>query len=154
MAKEYNMFFKIAGFIGDLAVFALSFYTLFITAISKKVKLLTFGVSSSLFYGTDISITVMNKSLHPIPVQSFFIMKRYEGKFYLMSSEERKVIIIDSWGIKRLDLGAFTSTDWPVMDDENQYPDYDAVFEDAVIGIISEKARTPIWMMLGSEAFS
>ena len=63
-----------------------------------------------------------------------------------MGSEKREPIIIDCWGIRQLDLGAFTSSDWPVMDEDNKYPDYAAVFEDTVIGIISEKERSPIWI--------
>lgn len=137
----FTAFVTLWGLIGDAAVLALTIYTLHITAFSRKLKLISPSFGHSIFYGTRIALTVMNKSLHAIPAQKVFVMKLYEGRFYHIElAKFSDPVSIDSWSIKKIEMEPFTAIeDWPVKNYDG-YPDYDSMITpDAVIGIISGK---------------
>ena len=78
----------------------------------------------------------MNKSLHAIPVQSIFIMKKgSDGRFYYLQFVNLdNPITIDSWNVKRFEMEPFT-----IMGRWNQdiKTDYHDLTKDAMIGLKS-----------------
>lgn len=102
----------VVGLLGDAAVLYLTIYTLHITAFARKLELISPSIKTTTFYGNSMAITVMNKSLHAIPVQSVFVMKRHNKKFYYFSFVDYPdPIIIDSWSVKRIETEPFTEID-------------------------------------------
>lgn len=111
----FSAFSAVCSLLGDTAVLILTIYTLHLTAFSRKLVLISPSFHYSMFYGTKITLTVMNKSLHSIPVEHVFIMKRYEGRFIYIGLEDYdSPLSVDSWKIEMLKMKPFTTImGWP-----------------------------------------
>ena len=144
-SEKFSAFATLCGLIGDMAVLALTIYTLHITAFSRKLKFVTISHHTSKFWGQGITFTVMNKSLHAIPVQNVFVLKRSGGRFYYISFKDyENPISIDSWNMKNLEMDSFTSITGFPDKTEDECNNYDSVIEDSVVGIrVGEKI---IWV--------
>lgn len=146
-SDEFSAFSTIFSLLGDTAILILTIYTLHITAFSRKLEFISPSFSSSTFHGHSMTITVMNKTLHAIPVSEVVIYKRYKGKFYRVDFESYKPpISIDSWSMVNLQMDPFTGiVDWPIKNKEYGFDDYDELFRgDVVIKI--ESGKNPIWI--------
>lgn len=122
----------VLSLLGDAAVLVLTVYTLNITAFSKRLKFISCSTSYSMFFGTTVSITLMNKSLHAIPISEIFILKRHNGEFFRISiAKYKNPIIIDSWGVKVFESEPFTKIN--TWSDDNL--DLNELLKDSVIGI-------------------
>lgn len=110
-SAPFLTFSNIFGIIGDVAVLVLMIYTLYITAFSRKLEYLSPSVSYSTFYGNKISLTFMNKSLHAIPIQRVFLLKKDDNGEYLYMSfaDFDSPVIVESWGAKRVETEPFSS---------------------------------------------
>lgn len=144
-SDEFSALSTIWSLFGDTAVLILTIYTLHLTAFSRRLELISPSIHFIMFNGTKVTFTVMNKSLHSIPVQKLFILKPYKERFICFNLDDYDPpLSIDSWKIRNLEMQPFTSIiDWPFKDDEG-YPDYDAIAEKSIIGIKSGK--TIIWI--------
>ena len=134
LSKEFTAITSLFGLLVDVVLLSLSLYTLYITKFSKKIVLVGPFYDSSMYYGTKLGLTLMNKTLHAIPVQYVFVLKRYENKFFYISfAQYPGSTAIESWNIARIETEAFTSiASWKI---DSQKPDYHEIFTDAVIGI-------------------
>lgn len=143
LTPGFSAFRAVVGLIADIAVLVLAGYTLYITAFSKKLELVSPSFSGSMFYGEKIALTLMNKSLHSIPVQRIFILKLYEGDFYYIDfADFSDPITIDSWALKRIETKPFTCIDsWTGI---GWIQDYHEILKDSVIGI--EAGKDLIWV--------
>ena len=143
LTPGFSAFRTVVGLIADIAVLALAGYTLYITAFSKKLELVSPSFSGSMFYGEEMALTLMNKSLHAIPVQRVFILKYYKGNFYYIDfADFSDPITIDSWGLKRIETKPFTCIDsWTCI---GWIQDYHEILKDSVIGI--EAGKDLIWV--------
>ena len=131
----FNTFATVFGLLGDAAVLILTIYTLHITAFSRKLELISPSYHGSTFYGEKIGLTLMNKSLHAIPIQSIFVLKRFNDEFYYIKlADYSDPVSIDSWSIKKIETEPFTQIDNWVGD---TIPDYHEITKDAIIGIRS-----------------
>ena len=148
--QEFSAFATALSLLGDIAVLILTIYTLHITAFSKKLEFVSPSFSSSLFGGDQIAITLMNKSLHAIPIQDVFLLKRAKtdekrckGEFWFLKiANYEHPIAVDGWSIKRVEMDSFTEIhNW---NSEKPLPRYDELFQDAVIGVRAGKKL--IWI--------
>ena len=135
LTSEFAAINSLFGLLVDIVLLGLSFYTLYITKFSKKIVLVAPFYYSSMYFGTKLGLTLMNKTLHAIPVQYIFVLKRYENKFFYISfAQYPGSIAIDSWNVARIETEPFTSiTSWK---NDNQKPDYHEIFKDSVIGMV------------------
>lgn len=135
-SDKFSAFATLCGLIGDAATLFLTIYTLHITAFSRKLKLVTITHHLSNFWGEGMTFTLMNKSLHAIPVQKVFVLKRSRGRFYYVGIKDYKnPIAIDSWNMKNIEMDPFTSiTRWPDKTKDG-FNDYHSITEDSVIGV-------------------
>lgn len=126
----------IVGIIADIAILVMTIYTLYITAFSKRMKFISVSFQHNIFYGEHVSISLMNRSLHAIPVQELFVMKQENGIFYrvcLFKSSDP--IVIDSWNVKKLQSDTYTAIEnWS---GEGETVDSHDIFKDYVIGVVS-----------------
>ncbi len=141
----FSAFATLFSLLGDAAVLILTIYTLHITAFSKKLEILSSSSKYNTFYGNGLSFTVVNKTLHDIPIQKVFILKYYEGHFiYVNIQEYEEPIAIDSWSAQKIEMTPFTSIEgWPISY-PNGAPDYGELFHFAMVGIIS--GSKVIWL--------
>lgn len=143
LSEEFSSFASVIGLITNIVVLILAGYTLYIIAFSKEVVLVSPSFNTTMFYGDQISLTLMNKSLHAIPVQKVFILKQYEARFYyIIIAECSEPVTIDSWSVKRLETGPFTGiTSWKGT---GWLQDQHEILIDSVIGI--EAGTDLIWV--------
>lgn len=73
LSDEFSALATFVSLLGDVAILILTVYTFHLTAVSRKLELVSPSFSSSTFFGEVIGLSIMNKSLHAIPVQSVFI---------------------------------------------------------------------------------
>lgn len=105
----YNNISNVISFLANLCVLGITIYTFYLTVFSRKLSFVSMGFSSSLFYGESISISLLNQSLHAIPVTEVFLLKRIEGKFYRISFQKYdNPIIIEPWHICNIEMNQFT----------------------------------------------
>ena len=134
----------IIGLLADIAVLILTAYTLYITAFSHKVELISSCVNYPKFEGYRSAMTLMNKSLHAIPIQGVFLLKQKKDCFkFIQYVTYSDPIVIGSWSMCRIETDAITSIrDW------NEKPPnsimLDDIVEDAIIGI--ESGQRIIWV--------
>lgn len=149
LSDGFSAFVSVFSLVGDAAVLVLAIYTLHITAISRKIEFISPSFSSSLFDGDQISVTLMNKSLHTIPIQEVIILKRVNAErkdkgvfWFLKLTEYENPIPLGGWDIKRVKMDRFTEIhNWST---DEILSDYTELFQDAVIGIKSGKKL--IWI--------
>lgn len=129
----------VIGLISDVAVLILTWYTLYISALSRKLVFNFPIISSNTFYGEKVSLTVTNKTLHSIPLKNVFILKRCKGKFYKIEVSDYKTpITIRGMESFAIEMEPFTYIEgWPIVDDEG-FQMYDDILMDAVIGYKSD----------------
>lgn len=95
LSQEFSALVTVFGLLGDTVVLILMIYTLHITAIARKLELAYPSHHASTFWGETISFTMLNKSLHAMPIQSVFVMKKHNGDFYmirLMAYDDPEII--------------------------------------------------------------
>lgn len=132
-SEQFSAFATVAGLIGDAAVLVLTIYTLHITAFAKKLVFVSPSFSASAFHGNKIGLTLMNKALHALPIQSIFVMKRINKKWYHLSVVDLKEpVAIDSWNVKKFESEPFTKIE-NVSDDETF--DWHEIIQNAVLGV-------------------
>lgn len=144
-SESFGIFATLFGLLGDAAVLVLTLYTLHITAFSKKLELVSPSFGFSMFEGERMSLTFMNKSLHAIPIQKVFILKKGDdGEFqYLSFAEYENPIVVESWSMKRANMEPFTKIcNWNVSGDEKLDP-HDFI-QNAVIGV--KAGKDLIWV--------
>lgn len=147
LSNEFRAVAAYFSFFADFVLLVLSLYTLYITKFSKNIELISPTFSSSLFYGTEIGFTLMNKTLHTIPIQSIFIMKRYKGEFLYFSFDNfESPIAIDSWSVKWIRTKPFTN----IYDLKSEFNNYHELLKDSVIGIRS--GSDYIWLKTDRDA--
>lgn len=134
--QEFHDIAAIVGLFSDIAILILTVYTLYLTAFKRKLELVCPSYHVSAFWGESVALTISNRSLHTMPIRSVFFMKKHLGNFYminLVSYEDP--VIIESWGMKRLETEPFTSImNWS----ECEYVlDTTDITRDAIIGIES-----------------
>lgn len=133
----------IIGLISDIAVLILTIYTLYLTAFKRKLELVCPSYHMSTFWGESIALTISNRSLHAMPIRSVFILEKHLDSFCmikLVSYEDP--VIIESWGMKRLETEPFTSImNWSECED---VLDTTEITRDAVIGI--ESMERVLWV--------
>lgn len=142
LSDNFSAFSTVFGLLGDAAVLILTVYTLHITAFSRRLNLVSPSFQGSAFYGETIALTLMNKSLHALPVQAVFVMKKHRGKFYYINlSDYSNPVSIDSWSVKKIESEPFTKIEnW----EEDTIPNYHEIIKDAVIGI--QSGNSVIWV--------
>ena len=94
LTPGFSAFRTVVGLIADIAVLALAGYTLYITAFSKKLELVSPSFSGSMFYGEEMALTLMNKSLHAIP--ELLELNRQKAPFYnltFLSERHERVVV-------------------------------------------------------------
>lgn len=150
-SNGFSAFSSVFSLIGDAAVLVLTVYTLHLTAFSRKLVLISPSFNYSTYHGTSITFTVMNKTLHSIPVNSIFVMKRHNGRFiHVKLGKYDPPLSVDSWKIESLGTQPFTEIyGWPIRTDDG-FPDYDAMIQDAVLGVIS--GDSVIWLKPNKKA--
>lgn len=143
--EPFSVFSTLFSFLGDAAILVLTIYTLHITAFSKKLAILSLSLKYNTFYGNGLSFTVVNKTLHAIPVQKVFILKYYEGNFIYMNIQNyEEPIAIDSWSAKKIEMEPFTSIKGWSISDPDGGSNYDELFHLAIVGIVS--GSKVIWL--------
>lgn len=144
-SESFETLATILGLLADTAVLVLTSYTLYITALSKKVELVSPSFSFSSFEGKQMALTFINKSLHTIPIKSVFILKRNsKGVFqHLAFSDYKDPLAINGWSMIRVEMEPFTRIcNWNNNTQESIEP-HDMI-NDAVIGV--EAGSNLIWV--------
>lgn len=139
LTKEFYALTTLLSLLVNIVVLALAGYTLYLTAFSSKLELVSPSFNSSTFYGEVMGLTLVNKSLHAIPIQKIFILKLHEGNFYYIDFADyhNNPIAVDSWSVKRIDTRPFTGiANW---NEKGWIKDYHEIIKDSVIGIESGK---------------
>ena len=143
LSQEVSAIMAVIGCISDVFVVVLTCYTFFLTVYSKNLKYVSFSTNSTLFFGTTLAITIMKKTLHVLPIQSVFIMKKYRNQFYYIDFVNYSYpIVIESWSTKKIETEPFTCIDNFSFGD-NCFS-YNNILKDAVIGIKS--GQDLIWV--------
>ena len=109
LSPEFNAFATVASLFGDAAAVFLATYTFYLTVLSNNLVYVSSSFQGSKFYGTVLAVSLQNKTLHAIPIQSVFIMKKIGDKFYYIKFNDfSDPIVIDSWRVKRIETKPFT----------------------------------------------
>lgn len=139
-SAEFTAFSTIFNLFGNIATLLLTGLTFHLTIFSKKITLLGTTIDTNTFNGTKIALTLKNETLHSISVEDIFIMKHIDNHFVMIDLIKYDLpISIDSWKIEKLYAQPFTSIpNWPVKDID-EYPDYDDLMQNSVLGISSGK---------------
>ena len=139
-SAEFTAFSTIFNLFGNIATLLLTGLTFHLTIFSKKITLLGTTIDTNTFNGTKIALTLKNETLHSISVEDIFIMKHIDNHFVMIDLIKYDLPIpIDSWKIEKLYAQPFTSIpNWPVKDID-EYPDYDDLMQNSVLGISSGK---------------
>ena len=144
---------SLISLIANIAILFLTVYTLYITALSRKLKYVSRSKSYNTFFGNSLSVCLMNQSLHAIPIRKIFIMKRCDdGRFkYLKIFERDDLDILEGYNAKRFISDQYSAiTDW---NEDGKIISPDDLFENSVIGVLSgdkllwikTSAKSPKW---------
>ncbi len=111
LSDSFSAIATFLSLIGNVAILILTIYTFHLTTVSRKLELTSPSFSSSTFYGEVIGLSIMNKSLHSIPIQDIFIMKHLgKNDFgYITVASFDDPLTIESWTIKKIESEPFTS---------------------------------------------
>lgn len=139
LSDEFSALATFVSLLGDVAILILTVYTFHLTAVSRKLELVSPSFSSSTFFGEVIGLSIMNKSLHAIPIQSVFIMKRLgKNDFgYITIASYNDPLTIDSWTIIKIESEPFSSI-W------GYEGSIDNLMQDAVVGVTY--AHKTLWL--------
>lgn len=133
LSDDFEAVSVLIGLIANIAVLVLTAFTLYITAFAKRLKYVSVVTNYNIFFGESISIGLMNRSLHAIPIQELFLMKCVGDMFYkvkIFSSDDP--IVVESWNIKKVNTKPFTGIEnW---NDDGERISTSDLFEDYVIG--------------------
>ncbi len=141
LSEGFSVFASVFGLLGDLALLGLTIYTLHLTAFSRKLEWVSNWFNGSSFFGNRIDVILMNKTLHAIPIQSLFVLKKHgEHFYYICLGKYDDPLIIESWRVLRIASEPFTNI---ISWDGEELEPYD-VTDDAVIGV--EAGNKTIWV--------
>ena len=73
---------NIFSLLANICVLLLTGITFYLTTFSNKIKFISYGFSSSSFYGDTISISLENTTLHSISISSISLIKKMEDGVY------------------------------------------------------------------------
>lgn len=100
-----------------MCILLITFYTFFITFISKKIKFRSFSVSSSLKEGNSFSVVLENKTLSPILIDNInlIVNNQYKIPFKKFDSP----LIIEPFTAKKIhsEKYSYMSPDLEIIDD-------------------------------------
>lgn len=92
---------------GDICLFAIAIYTFRLTVFPKKLRFIGYRPSFSTFEGDSLSITLENRSLSPVVVQSVHLL--YDEYYIeIFNSDDDGECIIDGFKTATIEMKPFS----------------------------------------------
>ncbi|MCR5082846.1 MAG: hypothetical protein K6B15_05150 [Parasporobacterium sp.] len=149
LSPGFTAFATVAGLLGDIAAVSLAGYGLYLTAFSKKLHYVSISRHMSKFFGSVLALSLQNGTLHAISIQSVFLMTKCGENFYYTSfATFSEPIIIESWGVKRIETKPFTCMG--SLRDHNWQSNINEIIKGSVIGV--KTGNDLLWIKQNKEA--
>ena len=84
---------KIASIAGNFGIFCITFYAFWLSYISKNIKVTSVGSNSSIFLGSSINCTIMNKTLSPLIIEKVIGVYNNEFEVTIKEFKEEPLIV-------------------------------------------------------------
>lgn len=98
---------ELFSLVGDVCLFAITVYTFRLTVFPKKLRFIGYRPSFSTFEGDSLSITLENRSLSPVVVQSVYMLF---GEYYIQifNSDDDGECIIEGFKTSTIVMNPFS----------------------------------------------
>ncbi len=104
---NWTVISDVFSFIGDICLFAITAYTFRLTVFPKKLRFIGYQPSFSTFEGDSLTISLENRSLSPVVVQSVQLL--YDGYYIeIFKSEDDGDCIIDGFKTSTIAMKPFS----------------------------------------------
>ena len=100
---------NILQIVGDLCLLFISAYTFRLTILPKKLRFIGYRPSFSTFEGDSLEITLENRSLAPVVIQSIsLVLNGYSIKIFSEDDNECETCIIDGFKTGKIKMRPFS----------------------------------------------
>lgn len=106
METAANVATVISGLM-DIILFVIAVYTFYLTFLSEKVTILTFGYSYSMWKSDTINFLIKNKTLKTIIISKVYAV--FDNKYRLQVRKYEIPVVLDSFQSIKIEMEPYTS---------------------------------------------
>ena len=120
MEMATNIATLISGFI-DLILFAIAIYTFYLTFLSERITILTFGYSYHSWESDTVNFLIKNKTLKTIIISKVYAV--FDNKYRLQIGKYDTPLVLDSFKSMKIEMEPYTSMNGITMHELSQISD-------------------------------